>query len=129
MKVQSWLPATPASAPEARALVRAAASGLRLDRSTTWDLMLATTEAVSNAVQHGQPCNPKGIFLRIEALDGTFEVEVRDCGCFAAEARSGKPDEQSGRGMPIIASIMDSLEVLRSTGTTRVRFEKRLAAA
>ena len=31
--------------------------------------------------------------------------------------------------MPIIATIMDNLEVLRSTSTTRVRFEKRLAAA
>jgi serine/threonine-protein kinase RsbW len=129
MKVESWLPSAPASAPEARALVRAAASRLQLDGSTTWELMLATTEAVANAIEHGQPCDPRGIFLRLEALDGTFEVEVRDCGgCFAAEARSGKPDQQGGRGMPIIASIMDSLEVLRSARTTRVRFEKRLAA-
>jgi serine/threonine-protein kinase RsbW len=129
MKVESWLPSAPASAGEARALVRAAASRLRLDGSTTWELMLATTEAVANAIQHGAPCDPRGIFLRLEALDGTFEVEVRDCGCFAREPRSAKPDQQGGRGLPIIASIMDSLEVLRSTGATRVRFEKRVAVA
>jgi serine/threonine-protein kinase RsbW len=130
MKVESWLPSAPASAPEARALVRDAASELRLDGSTTWELMLATTEAIANAIEHGKPCDPRGIFLRLEALNGTFEVEVRDCGgCFPATSRTTKLDQQGGRGMPIIAAIMDSLEILPSTGLTRVRFEKRVAVA
>ena len=130
VKIESWLPSAPASATEARALVRDAASELRLDDSTTWELMLATTEAVANAVEHGQPCAPRGIFIRVEALNGTFEVEVRDCGgCYPVQARSAKPEDQGGRGMPIIAAIMDRLEILPSTGLTRVRFEKRVAAA
>ncbi len=130
MKWESWLPSAPASAPEARALVRDAACELRLDGSTTWELMLATTEAVANAIEHGEPCDPRGILLRVEAGDSTFEVEVSDCGgCFPEVPRSRKPDQQGGRGMPIIATIMDNLEVLRSTSTTRVRFEKRLVAA
>jgi serine/threonine-protein kinase RsbW len=128
MKRESWLPSLPASAPEARALVRAAAAELRLDEPTTWELMLATTEAVANAIEHGEPCDPRGILVRVEAVDGTFGVEVCDCGgCF--QARSKKPAQQGGRGMPIIAAIMDSLEVQPSRGLTRVRFEKRLAAA
>jgi serine/threonine-protein kinase RsbW len=130
MKIESWLPSAPASAPEARALVRDAASELRLDGATTWELMLATTEAIANAIEHGEPCDPRGIFLRLESLDGIFEVEVRDCGgCFPASARTRKLDQQGGRGMPIIAAIMDRLEILPSTGLTRVLFEKRLAAA
>ena len=130
MKVESWLPSAPASAPEARTLVRDAASELRLDGPTTWALMLATTEAVANAIEHGQPCDPRGIFIRVQAVNGTFEVEVRDCGgCFPKGSRSAKPDQQGGRGMPIIAAIMDKLEIVPSTGLTRVRFEKRLAAA
>jgi serine/threonine-protein kinase RsbW len=129
MKLESWLPAAPASATEARALVRDAASRLRLDDSTTWELMLATTEAVANAVEHGAPCDRKGIFIRVEALDDTFEVEVSDCGgCYPADARSAKPEDQGGRGMPIIAAITDRLEVEPRIGLTRVRFEKRLAA-
>ncbi len=127
MKRETWLPAAPASAPEARAIVRAAASELRLDGSTTWDLMLATTEAVANAVEHGKPCDPRGIYLCLETRDGAFGVEVRDCGCFPPEPRTTKPDQQGGRGMPIIAMIMDELEVAPSRNTTRVRFEKRLA--
>jgi anti-sigma regulatory factor (Ser/Thr protein kinase) len=129
MKRETWLPAAPASAPEARAVVRAAASELRLDGSTTWDLMLATTEAVANAVEHGKPCDPRGIYLGLEARDGTIGIEVRDCGCFPTEPRSRKSDQQGGRGIPIIAKIMDTLEVVPSTDITRVRFEKRLATA
>jgi anti-sigma regulatory factor (Ser/Thr protein kinase) len=109
--------------------VRAAASELRLDGSTTWDLMLATTEAVANAVEHGRPCDPRGIYVGLEARNGTIGVEVRDCGCFPPEPRSRKPDQQGGRGMPIIATIMDKLEVAPASDTTRVRFEKRLATA
>jgi serine/threonine-protein kinase RsbW len=127
MKRESWLPAAPASAPEARAIVRDAASELRLDGSTTWDLMLATTEAVANAVEHGKPCDPRGIYLGLEARDGTIGIEVRDCGCFPLESRTSKPDQLGGRGMPIIATIMDKLEVTPSSDITRVRFEKRLA--
>jgi serine/threonine-protein kinase RsbW len=129
MKRESWLPAAPASAPEARALVRDAASELSLDGSTTWELMLATTEAVANPIDHGEPCDPRGIFLRLEALDGTIGVEVCDCGgCFPAKPRSRKPDQLGGRGMRLIGAVMDSLEIVPTTGLTRVRFEKRLAA-
>jgi serine/threonine-protein kinase RsbW len=128
MRRESWLPAAPASAPRARAIVRAAASELRLDGSTTWDLMLATTEAVANAIEHGEPCDARGIRLSLEARDGTIGVEVCDCGgCFPAEPRSRKPDQQGGRGMPIIASIMDTLEIRPGSNVTRIRFEKRLA--
>ena len=110
--------------------MRDAASELRLDGSTTWELMLATTEAVANAIEHGEPCDPRGIFVRVEALDGSIGVEVCDCGgCFPAAARSAKPADQGGRGMGIIASIMDHLEILPARGMTRVRFEKRLATA
>jgi serine/threonine-protein kinase RsbW len=130
MLVEFWLPSAPESASEARTLVRHAASELRLDGSTTWELMLATTEAVANAIEHGEPCARRGIFLRLEAVDGKFGVEVSDCGgCFPADPRSRKSGRQGGRGMPIIAAITDRLDVLRSTGVTRVRFEKRLASA
>jgi serine/threonine-protein kinase RsbW len=130
VKIESWLPSAPASATEARALVRDAASELRLDDPTTWELMLATTEAIANAVEHGEPCDRRGIFLRMEVIDGSFEVEVCDCGgCYPADSRSSKPDEQGGRGISIIAAIMDRLEIVPSTGLTRVRFEKRVAVA
>jgi serine/threonine-protein kinase RsbW len=129
MKRESWLPAAPEGVPRARAIVRELASELRLDSATTWELMLATTEAFANAVEHGRACEPRGIFLRVEAHDGEVGVEVSDCGGRFLTPLSSKPGGEGGRGLPIIAAITDQLEVLPDTRRTRVRFAKRLAAA
>jgi serine/threonine-protein kinase RsbW len=128
MQRESWLPAVPESARLARAIVREAASELGLDGATTWDLMLATSEAFANAVEHGAPCDG-GILLRIEVGTDGIGVEVSDCGCYAPGAGSHKPEGLGGRGIPIIAAVVDHLEIVPDTGSTRVRFEKRLAAA
>jgi serine/threonine-protein kinase RsbW len=128
MRRESWLPAAPEGAPLARAVVRGAASELRLDASTTWELMLATTEAFANAVQHGRPCHARGILVRVESRSGQLAVEVSDCG---GHGRRGSPKArgEGGRGMSIIAAIMDHLEVVRDAGATRVRFRKRVVLA
>jgi anti-sigma regulatory factor (Ser/Thr protein kinase) len=112
----------------ARGIVRDAAAELGLDDQTTWQLMLATTEAFANAVEHGKPCDPRGIQLRMELGDGRLGVEIADCGCFDS-ARTAKPEGHGGRGIPIISAVMDDLEVMRDSGTTRVRFQKQLALA
>ena len=114
----------------ARAIVREATAELGLDSGTTWELMLATTEAIANAVEHGAPCDPRGIELRMDVDGGRVEVEVVDCGgCFPEVPRTSKPRGHGGRGLPIIAAIVDKFEVLPDRGTTRVRFEKRLVLA
>jgi len=127
---QAWLPATPEGAPLARAFVRDAAGDLGLDRRTTWELMLATTEAIANAVEHGSPCDPRGIELRLAVDGGRLEVEVVDCGgCFPDVPRTSKPRGHGGRGLPIIAAIADNVEVVPDHGMTRLRFDKRVALA
>jgi anti-sigma regulatory factor (Ser/Thr protein kinase) len=127
MRRESWLPAAPESARLARAIVRDTASALQLDGSATWELMLATSEAFSNAVEHGRPCDPRGILLRLERRGGQLVVEVSDCGCFPPDARTQKRGDEGGRGIRIIAAVVDHLEVVRDAGATRVRFGKRLA--
>jgi serine/threonine-protein kinase RsbW len=125
---QAWLPAAPEGAGQARAIVRDAARELGLDGETTWELALATTEAFANAVEHGAPCDPRGILMTMEVEDGRLGVEICDCGCFPATPQTAKRRDEGGRGMPIIAAIMDHLEVVPGSGTTRVRFQKQLAA-
>jgi serine/threonine-protein kinase RsbW len=127
---QAWLPATPEGAPIARAIVRDTAHELGLDSGTTWELMLATTEAVANAVEHGAPCDPRGIELRLQFDDGKLEVEIVDCGgCFPDVPRTRKPRGHGGRGLPIIAAVVDQFEVVPERGATRVRFRKHVAMA
>ena len=128
MRRESWLPALPEGVPQARAIVRDLASELRLDGATTWELMLATTEAFANAVEHGCACEPRGISLRTEIRDGRLGVEVADCGGrFSTGRSSGKRRGEGGRGLRIVAAIMDHFEVVPDTGGTRVRFAKQLS--
>jgi anti-sigma regulatory factor (Ser/Thr protein kinase) len=133
MMRESWLPAAPESAPLARAIVREAAVEQGLGGDDAWDLMLATTEAVANAILHGKPCQDggRGILLRVlswDDEDGLF-VEVCDCGTFEAAARPPYDDATHGRGIPIITAVVDHFELLPEGPLTRVRFGKRGALA
>ena len=110
----------------ARAIVRDAAAALGLDDATTWQLMLATTEAFANAVEHGSPCDTRGVQLRMDLARGRLCVEIADRGRFESP-RTSKPKGQGGRGIPLIAAVTDGLQVVPDRGTTRVRFQKRLA--
>jgi anti-sigma regulatory factor (Ser/Thr protein kinase) len=130
MKRESWLPAAPESAPIARAIVREAALEHGMDRESSWDLMLATTEAVSNAIVHGTACEngDKGILLRVLPGQDCLYVEVCDCGEFESTPEAGPPEEAtSGRGIPIIAAVVDHFELIPDPCRTRVRFGKRLS--
>jgi anti-sigma regulatory factor (Ser/Thr protein kinase) len=134
MMRESWLPARPESATRARAIVREASIEQGLDDDGAWSLMLATTEAVSNAILHGRPCSDgdKGILLRVLSWEDGLCVEVCDCGRFDAAPLPPAPDETHGRGIPIISAVVDHLELVTGGPFTRVRFAKRrrsLAAA
>jgi serine/threonine-protein kinase RsbW len=131
MKRESWLAAAPESAPVARAIVREAAAEHGLDGESTWDLMLATSEAVANAILHGSSCgDPEhGVLLIVEVDEDSISIEVCDCGSFDAQLRPAGADETHGRGIPIIAALADHFELLPEPSQTRVRFGKRLRVA
>jgi anti-sigma regulatory factor (Ser/Thr protein kinase) len=129
MKRESWLPAEPESAGIARTLVRESALAYGLDSDATWDLMLATTEAVANAVLHGRPCaEGQGVLLCIAAGDDGLFVEVCDCGRFDTEPGHLPELATGGRGLPIISAVTDHFEVVHDRRRTLVRFGKRAVA-
>ena len=116
----------------ARAIVREAAAEHGLGGAATWDLMLATSEAVANAVVHGSACGDpsRGVLLIIEVDEHSLSIEVCDCGTFdAAELRPPAQDALGGRGIPIIAAVADHFELVPDVANTRVRFGKWLPVA
>jgi anti-sigma regulatory factor (Ser/Thr protein kinase) len=129
MKREAWLPATAASAGAARSIVREAAADAGLDGEATWDLMLATSEAVANAVQHGEAWPNDCIRLTTEPCPRGLRVEVCDCGSFDSALEPPPLEGTSGRGMPIMAAVVDRFEVHDGDGHTLVRFERHTAAA
>jgi anti-sigma regulatory factor (Ser/Thr protein kinase) len=131
MRRETWLPAAPESAPIARAMVREAADEHGLSGGDAWDLILATSEAVANAILHGSWCGDpsRGVRLIVEVDESSISVEVCDCGHFDAELRPAAPTDLGGRGIPIIAAVADHFELVPEPAQTRVRFGKRLRAA
>jgi anti-sigma regulatory factor (Ser/Thr protein kinase) len=110
--------------------VREAAGEHGLDDEAVWDLMLATTEAVANAVLHGQGCaDNASIRLRIRASGEGLFVEVCDCGRFAGRRAPATKESLGGRGIPLMSAVTDDFELLPETSGTRVRFGKRGVAA
>jgi len=138
MERESWLPAAPESAPLARSIVRESATRSGLDGDAIWDLMLATTEAVANALEHGSPCGEsEQILLRVLSCGEVLYVEVCDCGDDGGALAEFDPEDPgpanfestAGRGLPIIAAVVDLMEIRPGAGETRVRFGKRVVAA
>ena len=130
MERESWLAAAPESASIARAIVREAAAEQGMDDSAVWDLMLATTEAVTNAVLHGQACDERSaIRLRIQGSKHGLFVEVCDCGRFLRRSGPRPLDSLGGRGIPLMSAVTDDFELTPAASGTRVRFGKRVVAA
>jgi serine/threonine-protein kinase RsbW len=109
-------------------MVRDAAADVGLNGNRAWDLMLATSEAFANAIQHGSAWANECILLATEPCPGGLRVEVTDCGSFDRSLEPTPIDAVSGRGIPIIAAVVDHLEVQNGSGRTLVRFEKHTSA-
>jgi anti-sigma regulatory factor (Ser/Thr protein kinase) len=124
MTRQHWLEAAPESARTARTLVREAAAEAGLDGERVFDLTLAATEAVANAITHGEAWPNGCILLTTEPCTRGLRVEVCDCGTFETVLEPASLEATSGRGIQIIATLVDRLDVQNRDGLTRVRFEK-----
>jgi serine/threonine-protein kinase RsbW len=128
MKRETWLPAAPASAAAARSIIRDAAASAGLEDEATWDLMVATTEALNNAVQHGEAWPNDCVLLVTERCPRGLRVEVQDLGSFDGRVEPAPLEATSGRGLQIIAALVDRFEVKAGNGRTLVRFEKHRAS-
>jgi serine/threonine-protein kinase RsbW len=97
------------------------------------DICIAVTEAVNNAVEHGnQLMQDKYVTLLFEYSDERLRITIRDEGeGFDLEAVENplSPEnltKPNGRGLLIVESLMDDVEVSPSaTGTEVVMVKKR----
>ena len=112
---------------ELRAAVERVAKECGLDRGERFDLKLAATEAVTNALK-GSPENHTGE-VTVAGHEDAVDVEVVDHGVFsrARAAPHRGPDAESGRGIPIILALVDEVEFAQTSRGTRVRMSKRAA--
>jgi len=113
---------------DAREWAAGAAADFGLEEEERFQVRLATSEAVTNAIVHGSPGEGGAVELEAREQGGALVFEVRDAGPAAA---SGAPVErlaEGGRGLELVALVMDEVQ-LESRGEGSVlRYVKRRAA-
>ena len=114
-------PAEPASVARFRAGFRSWLEERGVAALDTEELVLAVSEATSNAIEHaGRPELP--VVLTAELRGEELVLAVRDHGRWRPP--SVRPER--GRGMSILRGVTDSIEVHRRSGGTEVRMRRRL---
>jgi serine/threonine-protein kinase RsbW len=110
---------------EARDFAERAAADFGLDGDACYDVKLAMSEAVTNAIQHGSssPTDPIKIVVAVER--GALVFEVLDTGRFQPAVVRRDEFDESGRGLEFIRVLMDEVDVRPSDNGTLMRFEKR----
>lgn len=112
---------------EGRGFVDRALTAAGFDEATRYQVTVATNEAVSNAMEHGVPCEDGLLHLTASVESGSFVFSVRDCGEFESAA-SPPPDPvaERGRGFAFMNLFMDDVRLDARAGETVLRLVKRL---
>jgi serine/threonine-protein kinase RsbW len=111
---------------EARDFAAKAAAEFGFGADALFDVKLAVSEAVTNAIKHGSrsPDDPVRIVATQES--GAFVIEVLDTGTFVPRVvRRGKLPE-GGRGLEFMRVLMDEVDLRPGRRGTLLRMAKRL---
>ena len=120
------LPAEPRVVREARQFADLAAAARGFQEAARFDIQLATSEAVSNAIVHGGDANGRTILISAVEEDGMLTFSVADSGTFVARVDADDPLSERGRGLACMARVMDEVCISSGEDGTLVRFSKRL---
>jgi anti-sigma regulatory factor (Ser/Thr protein kinase)/ketosteroid isomerase-like protein len=120
----------PSGLAEGRGFIDRALAAAGFDAGARYQITVATNEAVSNAMEHGAPCDDGSFHLATAVESGSFVFTVRDCGEFE-DARSTEPDPvaERGRGFAFMNLLMDDVRLEARPGHTVLRLAKRLPGA
>jgi PAS domain S-box-containing protein len=85
----------------ARRFVQTTLQQWRLGDLVEFDVQLAISELITNALRHGAP----PVVLRLRARRDALLIEVHDAGPGAPRPRSASPRDANGRGLLIVAAV------------------------
>ncbi|HEU0019883.1 MAG TPA: ATP-binding protein [Thermoleophilaceae bacterium] len=112
---------------EAREWAHRAAEQAGLDDAGCYQVKLAISEAVANAIEHGSQGNGDQIGIAAFESDGSLIFEVRDSGTFVAPLNRATIDDESGRGLELLTLMMDEVHISSTGDGSLLRFSKALA--
>jgi anti-sigma regulatory factor (Ser/Thr protein kinase) len=123
-----WLRADPRELRRARWLVDTVANDHGLDEDERFRLTFAVNEAVANAIEHGSTSPDGYILLRTCSEGDVLSFEVHDWGRFVAKVGQPEALPERGRGLALMASMVDEVDVCPGGDATVVRLAMRVAA-
>ena len=112
------LPAVPSSLRLMRHAVRQMSRGLHLEEETVSALMIASGEAVNNAIEHAYGPSPGTVVLRAAPHEGMLRVEVHDRGRWRPE----RTHNTGGCGLDLIRALADEVDIVTTPAGTTVTF-------
>lgn len=113
---------------EARQWAHRAAADAGLGESDCYQVKLAVSEAVANAIEHGSSSSDDQIRITASEEQGSLIFEVRDNGTFVAPPTSATLEDESGRGLELLTLMMDEVHISSSGEGSTLRFAKHLDA-
>ena len=120
----------PASTNEGRSFVASFLDQCGVPEDEAFDVLLAVTEAIGNAVRHGSPDKESRIAIRCQLKQADVVLEVSDDGAgfvYSDEmAELPDPTASCGRGFFLMKELMDDLEIDSSSSGTTVHMRHRL---
>ncbi len=119
--------ADPERLSDARDWAQRAAVDAGLPDSDCYQIKLAMSEAVANAIEHGSAGPDDSIRIDAFALDGSLVFEIRDTGTLVPPLRRATEDDESGRGLELVTLVMDEVQLTSTGDGSLMRFVKRLA--
>jgi anti-sigma regulatory factor (Ser/Thr protein kinase) len=115
------LPAEPRVLSQARRALRRWLRHMGADRDQAAEITLAANEACANAIEHAYSPAPARLSVHARTRDREVTLTVRDSGQWR-EPRG----EHRGRGLTIMTSAMDEVEVNRTSQGTEIVMRRRL---
>ena len=114
---------------DAREWAGEAAELAGLDEDGCFQVKLAMSEAVTNAILHGSGSTDDQVELGVREEGEVIVFEVRDCAGREPSSEDWvKRVGEGGRGLELISLVMDEVQLTRGDGGSVLRFTKALAA-
>ena len=120
------IPADLARLKEARDFAARTALELGLPSDACYQVKLAVSEAVTNAIQHGSSSPEAPIVISVNVEPGALVFEVIDTGRFVPRVTRHGDMPESGRGLEFMRLMMDEVDLQPGLDGTRLRLVKRL---
>jgi anti-sigma regulatory factor (Ser/Thr protein kinase) len=112
---------------EARDFADLAAADFGFDEEVRYQVKLAMSEAVTNAIQHGSASPRDEIRILAVEESGALVFEVVDTGRFRPRVTRRGDLPESGRGLDFMRRLMDEVDLRPTNYGTLLRFVKRPA--